>query len=77
MGGMAADTGAVCQMAKMGLPEGGALTVMATETKSIRLLDQQFRLPGIMGIVAGSTAILQRRMDILALKILPGMACKA
>lgn len=71
MGGMAAYTGAVGSMTEMGLAEVFSLAVMATETQGIGLLNQQLRLPGIMGIMTGSTAILKRGMNILPFKALP------
>ncbi len=74
MGVMTAYTTIVHTMPEMGLAEDFRLAVMTAETKGIRLLDQQLRLPGIMGIMTGSTTILKRRMDILLFKLLPVVA---
>ncbi len=71
MGGMAAYTGATGNMAKMGGDGGFGVTPVTGHTQSIGLLNQQLGLAGIMGIMTGGTAILQRRMDILAFKFLP------
>jgi hypothetical protein len=71
---MTTDAGTAYGMTKMGLLEGVFFNIMTTETKVISLLHQELRLPGIMGIMTGSTSILKGRMNILLFKLLSVMA---
>lgn len=71
---MAAYTTTISKMSKMGFAENLCLAVMTVETKSIRLLNQQLWLSGIMGVMTGGTTIFYGRMDIPALEFISVMA---